>query len=148
MPRHKRDFKALKKEFFSSENDDVKSFFERNYNAYNRHIQKQTKWWTKEKQEHKKAIAERALEKSVEKQAEKLSAEIDYEELVRMKRQIFGIVWDAIAQENERENKNYKALETYSKMVKTELGEETSITKTDNRQELTWDWLRVEIVTV
>ena len=77
MPRHKRDFKALKKEFFSSENDDVKSFFERNYNAYNRHIQKQTKWWTKEKQEHKKAIAERALEKSVDTKGEGIEKKVD-----------------------------------------------------------------------
>jgi len=60
MATIKYDFPKLKLEFMQSDIPEVKMFFESKFNRYNVHIQKNSKGWTKEKQEYKKLLISKA----------------------------------------------------------------------------------------
>lgn len=58
--RQKYDFAALKLEFFGSDFDEVKSFFQHKYNTYSSQVQHSTTGWTAEKKERKRQIVNEA----------------------------------------------------------------------------------------
>jgi hypothetical protein len=70
--KQKYDWKDLKLQFFQSDIDEVKEFFQRKFNVYNRNIQQNTRGWTKEKQEYKEKILEKALERKAKEEAKNL----------------------------------------------------------------------------
>lgn len=84
MAKQKYDWANLKLEFFKSDFDEVKAFFEHIWSSYNRNTLKQTKWWAKEKQEFNQKITEKALENALRKQAKEL--EIPMDQLAKAKK--------------------------------------------------------------
>ena len=84
MAKKKYDWYKLKLNFFQSDFDEVKSFFTDKWLTYNSEIRKRTNWWTKEKQDFKQKITEKALENSLKKQAKDL--EIPMDQLAKAKK--------------------------------------------------------------
>lgn len=80
MPKQKRDYKALKKEFMASKHLGVKSFFEEKFGECNRNwnMSKNTKWWTKEKKELKAKSADKALKQVETKLAKQLEPSTEF----------------------------------------------------------------------
>lgn len=135
MAKQKYDWKDLKLEFFQDEIDEVKEFFQRKYNAYNRHIQQNTRGWTKEKQEYKEKILEKALEKKAKEEAKNL--EISTTQLKQAKKTVIWLLMKKLKQAIETEDINVKEQERILKMIKTELWEPTNISKNDTT--LRWE---------
>ena len=63
MPKQKRDYDKLKKEFMASKFTEVKQFIEDKWTRYNATRSKNTKWWAKEKRELKARAADKAIKK-------------------------------------------------------------------------------------
>ena len=129
MTKQKYDFKAIKLEFFQDDIDEVKEFFKLKYNAYNRHIQANTKGWTKEKQEYKEKILEKALERKAKEEAKNL--EVSVEQLKTAKKTVIGLLMKKLQQTIESKNINIQEQEKILRMIKTELWEPTTISKND-----------------
>ena len=77
MPKQKRDYEALKKEFMQSKFTVLSSFIATKWVPYNRHTREYMKWWAKEKQEFKQKITQKALENALKKQAKELEIPMD-----------------------------------------------------------------------
>ena len=73
MPKQKRDYVALKKEFMESEYTDLRSFIATKSVPYNRHTREYMKWWAKEK----KALKVKATENAIAKVWNKLSKQLE-----------------------------------------------------------------------
>lgn len=130
MAKQKYDWTTLKLEFFQSDIDEVKEFFQRKFNVYNRNIQQNTRGWTKEKQEYKEKILEKALERRAKEEAKNL--EIPMEQLKQAKKTTIQLLMKKLQEVIETKNYNVKELEKILKMIKTELWEPTNISKNDN----------------
>ena len=78
MPKQKRDYEKLKKEFMSSKYSDVKQFIEDKWTRYNATRAKNTKWWAKEKKALKVRAADKAIAKVENKLAEKLEPSSEF----------------------------------------------------------------------
>ena len=85
MAKQKYNWYKLKLEFFQSDFDDVKWFLSELWVNYTTGwIAKQTRWWTKEKQEYNQKITEKALQNALKKQAKDL--EIPMDQLAKAKK--------------------------------------------------------------
>ena len=74
MPKMKYDWDKIKMEFMLSDFDEVEWFFKDKYKtATNWTIRKYTMWWSKEKQEYKQKIYEKALKKKWNETAKEIS---------------------------------------------------------------------------
>ena len=73
MPKQKRDYDKIKMEFMLSDFDEVKSYITHKWIIYNAECTRRTKWWTKEKQEYKQKIYEKALKKKWNETAKEIS---------------------------------------------------------------------------
>lgn len=73
MPKQKRDYEALKKEFMQSKFTDLSSFIATKWVPYNRHTREYMKWWAKEK----KALKARATERAIKRAETKLSNKLE-----------------------------------------------------------------------
>lgn len=73
MPKQKRDYDKIKMEFMLSDFDEVKSYITHKWIIYNAEWTRRTKWWTKEKQEYKQKIYEKALNKKWKETAKEIS---------------------------------------------------------------------------
>ena len=73
MPKQKRDYDKIKMEFMLSDFDEVKSYITHKWIIYNAEWTRRTKWWTKEKQEYKQKIYEKALKKKWNETAKEIS---------------------------------------------------------------------------
>ena len=147
----KYDRPALKLEFFESEIDDVKPFFEQRYNkntANNKQLAVATKWRAKEKQERKAKVVEKALQKQAEKQAKEL--QVPLEELMKWKKAILWLLLKQVAQfvqanrKDERVNIDVQDAEKILKMFKTELWEPNTIWANYNMNANKVEWLTDE----
>ena len=80
MPKQKRDYEKLKKEFMASKESEVKVFFESKYGQgkWNWTINKNTRWWSKEKKAIKARAADKAIAKVENKLAEKLEPSSEF----------------------------------------------------------------------
>ena len=124
--KSKYDWQALKLEFFQSDIDEVYNFLAGKFgeNTVKWNLKNKVKWWSKEKQEYKNRILEKALEKQAEEQAKEL--EIPIETLKKAKKKaIIKIINYLNKQLNPSE------MEKVIRMIKTELGEPTTISKND-----------------
>ena len=135
--RQRYDYPALKQEFFNSDIAEIKSFLDSKWIGEKINETK-TKWWTKEKQEYKKKIAQRTIEKTIERESTKLSQKIDVDKLIRMKHDFFDTIDMAIEQMQSADKVNMKDLIAWLNAIKTELGETTSINQNKNETEITW----------
>ena len=149
MKPTKYDWPALKLEFFESDHDELKAFFNEkgvNYTSWN--IARATRWRPKEKQERKEKIVEKALAKKQNELAKKL--EIDVDDLLKAKKTVLELLKVKLNQYvqgiNEGKPINTRDLETIWRMTKTELWEPTTIAKNDNDNKFVADWPLVQIV--
>jgi len=129
MAKQKYDWKDLKLQFFQSEIDEVKEFFQRKFNVYNRNIQQNTRGWTKEKQAYKEKILQKALEKKMKEEAKNLEVSVD--QLKKAKKTVILLLMKKIQQVIEWWDINIVEQERLLKMIKTELWEPTNISKND-----------------
>ena len=127
--RGKYDRKALKLEFFQSDIDEVKWFFTDKKLTYNSDTRTRTKGRYNEKQERKQKILEKALERKAKEEAKNL--EIPMEQLKKAKKTVLWLLMKKLQQAIETGDINVKEQEKILKMIKTELWEPTSISKTD-----------------
>lgn len=131
--KSKYDRPALKQEFIQSDIDEVKVFIESKFGGkWNWTIDRNTRWWTKEKQRYKQKLAEKAIAKSLEKQASQLSAKIPLDRLVRMKSDFFDLIDQAIDTMMSQENVEIDKVIKWLNAIKTELWEPTSVSKNEN----------------
>jgi len=142
------DYSALKLEFFKSDFDEVKAFITDKWLTYNSERTKRTKWRTKEKQERKKNIVEKALMKQAEKQANELSVPI--EDLMKWKKAVLQLLLVQVSK-FVKANQDKKDIdidvwdaEKILKMFKTELWEPATIWANYNMNASKVEWLTDE----
>lgn len=134
--KSKYNRQALKLEFFQSDIDEVERFFQDRFKTKTDwSIRKNTKWRSKEKQEYKDKILQKVLEKRAEKEAKSL--EIPVDKLMKAKKAVIWLFMNKLNRtlEEQKADKdadfNVKEFEKILKVIKTELGEPTNISKTD-----------------
>ena len=122
---------ALKLEFFQSDIDEIKVFLESKYGQWKRNWtwNKNTRGWSKEKQEYKDKILEKALEKKAKEEAKNL--EISTTQLKQAKKTVIWLLMKKLKQAIDSDMINVKEQERILKMIKTELWEPTNISKND-----------------
>ena len=129
MPKAKYDRADLKLKYFQSEIDDVKAFFKQLWsNHLDWNTTKKTKWWSKEKQEYKQKIIEKALKDNLKKQAKEL--EIDVEVLKKWKKN--ALVWIINQLSKNSEKMSMRDRVVWLNALKTELWEPTTVSKNEN----------------
>ena len=131
MPKQKHDYKQLKLEFFQSDIDEVKVFIESKFGQWKRswNFNKNTRWWSKEKQAHKEKILQKALDRKAKEEAKSL--EIPTDQLMKAKKTVIWLLMKKLQDSIESWNINIAEQEKILKMIKTELWEPTNISKTD-----------------
>jgi len=145
MAKQKYDWEKIKMEFMLSDFDEVKWFIGDIWVNYNSKIATITKWWTKEKQEYKKKIYEKALKKKWNETAKEISRNAERLEMLNDR----FIDWmEKEMEENERKPaKGEKKRKLFSndimnmrKISRTERWLPTNISKTENtnKEERTW----------
>jgi len=137
MAKQKYDREKIKMEFMLSDFDEVKWFIGDIWVKYNSKIATITKWWTKEKQEYKKKIYEKALKKKWNETAKEISRNAERLEMLNDR----FIDWmEKEMEENERKPaKGEKKRKLFSndimnmrKISRTERWLPTNISKTEN----------------
>lgn len=135
--KSKYDRQALKLEFFQSDIDEVFNFLAGKFGekTVKWNLKNKVKGWSKEKQEYKNKILEKALEKRAKEEAKSLEIPID--QLMKAKKAVISLFMNklnkVLAQQKKDEDAdfNVKEFEKILKVIKTELGEPTNISKTD-----------------
>ena len=142
------DYSALKLEFFKSDFDEVKWFLSDKWVNYDSRRATRTKWRTKEKEEYKMKIVEKALQKNAEKQANELSVPI--EDLMKWKKAVLSLLLHQVSK-YVKANKDKKDIdidvwdaEKILKMFKTELWEPATIGANYNMNANKVEWLTDE----
>lgn len=131
MPKQKHDYKQLKLDFFQSDFDEVKWFITDKWLRYNSEWATRTKGRSKEKQEYKDKILQQVLERRAEEEAKSL--EIPVDKLMKAKKAVIWLFMQKLEKtmSQKEPNINVKEFEKILKIIKTELGEPTNISKTD-----------------
>lgn len=133
--RGKYDRQALKLEFFQSDIDEVKSFLDDKKVTYNSVSRRNTKWRYNEKQQYKDKILQQVLERRAKEEANSLEIPID--QLMKAKKAVISLFMNKLNKVLNQQKKdedadfNVKEFEKILKVIKTELGEPTNISKTD-----------------
>lgn len=135
MPKQKYDWSKIKLEFFQSDIDEVKVFFESKYGQWKRNwtMNRNTRWRTKEKQEMKANILKDAMAENAERQAKELS--LPLEKIMEGKKAILQLLLVQVSK-YVKESKSEKNIDVWNaerilRMFKTELWEPTNISKND-----------------
>lgn len=144
------DYSALKLEFFKSDFDEVKWFITDKWLTYNSERTKRTKWRTKEKEERKKLVVEKALQKQAEKQANEL--QVPLEDLMKWKKAILSLlllqvskyVKDSKSEDWTVKDVDVSNAEKILRMFKTELWEPNTIWANYNMNANKVEWLSDE----
>ena len=144
------DYSALKLEFFKSDFDEVKAFITDKWLIYNSERTKRTKWRTKEKEERKKLVVEKALQKQAEKQANEL--QVPLEDLMKWKKAILSLlllqvskyVKDSKSEDWTLKDVDVSNAEKILRMFKTELWEPNTIWANYNMNANKVEWLSDE----
>lgn len=139
MAKAKHDYNALKMEFFQSDIDEVKVFIESKFGQWKRswNFNKNTRWWTKEKQEYKDKILAKALEKNIAKQAKEI--EIPMEQLSIAKKNAVVKVIQAMM----NKDLDMTDLERTIKILRTEMWLPTTYNKNDNTNTEKIEWIHI-----
>ena len=129
MPKAKYDRADLKLKYFQSEIDDVTSFLSQVWvKTISWSYNKKVKWWSKEKQEYKQKILERALKENLKKQAKEL--EIDVETLMKWKKNALVGIMNDLTKNSEKLSMSDRVKGLNA--LKTELWEPTTVSKNEN----------------
>ena len=140
MPKQKRDYEALRKEFMSSKYTDVKQFVEDKWTRYNATRAKNTKWWAKEKRAMKVRATDKALKRVENKLVERL--EPSSEVLLWNINKAIELTSRKLEQMEEKDNINVKDLNTIWSMNRIQNWQPTTYVKeeqqVDQRVVLTW----------
>lgn len=126
MPKQKRDYSAIKLEFFQSDFDEVKSFITHKWIRYNAEWSRRTKGRAKEKAEYKNEILQKALEKQANKESNDLVLPTAF--LMKAKK-------NALIQIAKKLSKEWLSISDLSKgldKIKVELWEPTTVVKSEN----------------
>lgn len=139
MAKQQYNRPAIKLEFFESDIDEVESFFQDKFKTKTDwSIRKNTKWRTKEKQERKAKIVEKAIQRNAEKQAKEL--EIPIETLLKAKKMAVIKIIRMMSEQDLSMNDLSKWLEK----IKTELWEPDHIGANYNVNTNKNEWLTDE----
>ena len=143
MPKQKRDYDKLKKEFMSSKYSDVKQFIEDRWTRYNATRAKNTKWWAKEKRELKARAADKAIKKVETKLAEKLEPSAEF--LLWNINKAIELTAMKLDQMEEKWNINVKDLNTIWSMNRIQNWQPTSYVKEDQdvNQNIRIAWIQI-----
>ena len=149
MQQTKYDYDALKKEYFDSEIDEIKSFWINKGLTYSSRVRMQTRWWGQEKKAHKEKLFEEYKEKQRKEMLKKY--EVPIEQLLESKLATIGLLRKKLKffidmKPEELGNMNMKELEKIRRMLKTELWEPTTIAKNEWKTEIQSSWPLVNII--
>lgn len=131
MPKQKRDYEKLKKEFMASKESEVKVFIEKKLGewSWNWNMSRNTKWWAKEKKELKAKAADKAIKKVETKLAEKLEPSAEF--LLWNINKAIELTAMKLDQMEEKWNINVKDLNTIRSMNRIQNWQPTSYVKED-----------------
>ena len=145
MPKQKRDFKALKKEFMASKCDEVKVFIENKLGEWSRNwnMSRNTKWWAKEKKELKAKATDKALKKVEDKLAEKLEPSSQF--LLWNINKAIELTARKLEQMEEKDSINVKDLNTIWSMNRIQNWQPTTYVKeeSDVNQNVRIEWIHI-----
>lgn len=143
MPKQKRDYSKLKKEFLASKEHEVKSFLCDKWITYDATARKYTKWWTKEKKELKARATERAIAKAESKLAEKLEPSSEF--LLWNIAKAIELTKVKLDQMEAKGNINVKDLNTIRWMNRIQNWQPTSYVKEDQdvNQNIRIEWIHI-----
>ena len=127
MPKQKRDYEKLKKEFMASKYSDVKQFIEDKWTRYNATRAKNTKWWAKEKKELKVRAADKSINRVENKLAEKLEPSSEF--LLWNINKAIELTSRKLEQMEEKDNINVKDLNTIRSMNRIQNWQPTTYVK-------------------
>lgn len=145
MPKQKRDFKALKKEFMASKCDEVKVFIENKLGewSWNWNMSRNTKWWAKEKKELKAKATDKALKKVEDKLAAKLEPSSEF--LLWNINKAIELTARKLEQMEEKDTINVKDLNTIRSMNRIQNWQPTTYVKeeSDVNQNVRIEWIHI-----
>ena len=143
MPKQKRDYVALKKEFMQSKFTDLSSFIATKWVPYNRHTREHMKWWAKEKKELKARATDKALKKVENKLAEKLEPSTEF--LLWNIMKAIELSWRKLEQMEEKDQINVKDLNTIRWMNRIQNWQPTTYVKeeSDVNQTVRMEWIHI-----
>ena len=143
MPKQKRDYEKLKKEFMASKYSDVKQFIEDKWTRYNATRAKNTKWWAKEKKELKVRAADKAIKRVENKLAEKLEPSSEF--LLWNINKAIELTAMKLDQMEEKWNINVKDLNTIRSMNRIQNWQPTTYVKEeqDVNQNVVIKWIHI-----
>lgn len=129
MPKQKRDYEKLKKEFMASKFTEVKVFFESKYGQgkWNWTINKNTRWWSKEKKEIKARASDNAIKRVENKLTEKLEPSAEF--LLWNINKAIELTAMKLDQMEEKWNINVKDLNTIRSMNRIQNWQPTTYVK-------------------
>jgi hypothetical protein len=129
MPKRKYDWTELKLQYFQSEIDDVKVFFQQLWSKQlDWNMTNKTKWWAKEKQAYKEKIIKKALEENAKKRAKEL--QIPIETLQLWKKNALVWIMNDLTKKSDKMSMSDKV--KWLNALKTELWEPTTVSKNEN----------------
>ena len=145
MPKQKRDFKALKKEFMASKCDEVKVFIENKLGkgSWNWNMSRNTKWWAKEKKELKAESAEKAIKQAWNKLSKQLEPSTEF--LLWNITKAIELTKVKLDQMAEKGNINVKDLNTIWGMNRIQNWQPTTYVKeeSDINQTVRMEWIHI-----
>lgn len=145
MPKQKRDYEKLKKEFMASKESEVKVFFEWKYGQWkwNWTISKNTRWWTNEKKQIKAKAADKAIKKVETKLAEKLEPSAEF--LLWNINKAIELTWRKLEQMAEKDVINVKDLNTIWSMNRIQNWQPTTYVKEENETttNIKLEWIHI-----
>lgn len=137
MPKKKYDYSALKLEFMKSDFDEVKWFITDKWLKYSSERATRTKWWAKEKLEHKNKIVEKALLKNAEKTANSL--ELPMEQLtIAKKNAVIKVIQKMMGNDLDMAD-----MERAIKILRTEMWLPTTYSKNENMNLEKIEWIHI-----
>ena len=145
MPKQKRDYEKLKKEFMTSKESELKVFFEWKYGkwSWNWTISKNTKWWANEKKELKAKATEKAMKKVETKLANKLEPSSEF--LLWNINKAIELTARKLEQMEEKDSINVKDLNTIWSMNRIQNWQPTTYVKeeSDVNQNVRIEWIHI-----
>lgn len=143
MPKQKRDYEKLKKEFIASKFHEVKGFIEDKWMTYNWQMRWKTKWWAKEKKELKAKSADRAIKQVWNKLAKQLEPSTEF--LLWNIAKAIELTKVKLDQMEQKWNINVKDLNTIRWMNRIQNWQPTTYVKeeSDVNQNIRIEWIHI-----
>ena len=143
MPKQKRDYDRLKKEFMASKFTEVKGFIEARWMTYNWQLRWKVKWWAKEKRELKAKAADKAIKQVWNKLAKQLEPSTEF--LLWNIAKAIELTKVKLDQMEQKWNINVKDLNTIRWMNRIQNWQPTTYVKeeSDVNQNIRIEWIHI-----